>query len=186
MNKQVEFEGRFSVADVDKDIRTQNTSFKYTLADVILILLYAHNKPIRGKTKQMKEVFLVLNEVLPKENIQRIDFVPHRLGPYSEEVEYTINNLLMSNYITTSGKKTTNDFAIELTNKGKQYIRTKFLELPDHIKERLRTKRLEWDTHSTQGILNLVYTNYDKYLEKSVLKKRFAKIDWDDEGQKPE
>jgi hypothetical protein len=170
------------LARIDNLIKSQKDSFKYSLSDVILFLLYSDNRPIQGKTKQMKEVFLVLQEVLNEQNVQPIKFEKHKFGPYSELVEYVIDQLLFSNYILTRGKKTSNDFSIEITPKGREYIKDKFNKLPIHIQKRLKRKRYEWDTLTSKGILKLVYEHYPEYLENAVLKKRYERLNWDTEN----
>jgi hypothetical protein len=170
------------LTNIDNLIKNKRNSFKYSLSDVILFLLYSDKRPIQGKTKQMKEVFLVLQEVLDKQDIQPIKFEKHKFGPYSEVVEYVIDQLLFSNYILTRGKKTSNDFSIEITPKGKEYIKEKFNELPTQIQNQLKRKRDEWDTLTSKGILKLVYEHYPEYLENAILKKRYERLNWDTEN----
>lgn len=168
---------------IDDIIKKKKNSFKYSLSDVILFLLYSDNRPIQGKIKQMKEIFLVLQEVLYEQDIQPIKFQRHRFGPYSELVEYVIDQLLFSNHILTRGKKTSNDFSIEITPKGRDYIKHKFNELPINIQKRLKRKRDEWDTLTSKGILKLVYEHYPDYLENAVLKKRYERLNWDSDNK---
>ena len=177
----------YSVPEIDDMIKTKDfPDFKYSLSDSIMFLLAARNKPIKGKTRQMKEVFLALGEVLLKERVQPVQFIKHRLGPYSEEVEYVIENLIASNYVSTSGRKTEGDFAIKLTPKGLQHIEAKYNNLAEGTRKLLVRKRQEWDTFISQGILKLVYTHYSDYLEHSVYKHRYEKLDWDNDNQRPE
>ena len=51
-------------------------------------------------------------------------------------------------------------------------------------KQLLLNKREDWDTLTSTGIINYVYTHYPKYLAESVFKKRYAPIDWDDDLEK--
>lgn len=175
----------YSLRELDEMIRRQKEDFTYSLADSILFLLYAHNKPIRGKIKQMKEVFLMLNEVLQDQNVQPVYFEKKQFGPYSDAVEFTIEHLISWNYLESAGRKRSKDFAIALTPKGREYISRKFHELPESKRELLRKRRIEWDTHIPSGIMNIVYTHYDEYLENSVLKKRYEILDWGDDKQEP-
>jgi len=183
MTTDTESEKLYTISEIDDLIKKQVVTFKHTLADAILFLLYADRHPIKGKIKQQKEVFLALKEVMNTLNIQPVKFIKHRYGPYSEEVEDTIDQLVFSNFISVSGDKRTNDFAIEITPDGMEYIKEKFKDVPVDVQERLKAKREEWDTHTTQGILKVVYTYYDEYLEKSVFKDRYKKINWEDENQ---
>lgn len=176
----------FSLEELDRLRDEQKISFKYTLADVILFLLYAESDiPIRGKIKQMKEVFLALNQVFENKNIQPVFFRKYRFGPYSEEVENTIDQLAFLNLIKLRGKKNTNSFAIEISDKGKKLVHREYSELSPYIQKTLKEKRLRWDTHIPQGILKLVYRDYERFLENSVYKNRYQKLDWSDENQRP-
>lgn len=170
---------------LDKLIQTGDTNFSYTLSDVILFLLYADRKPIKGRIKQQKEVFLALKLVFNELSVQPIHFKKYRYGPYSEEVGNTIDQLVFSNHLEVSGKKISNDFAVQISPNGMNYIKNKFNELSNDIKKNLQHKREQWDTHSTQGILNIVYTHFPMYREKSVLKNRYGQLDWTDDKQVP-
>ena len=174
-----------TLQQIDELIKTTNIHFSYTLSDVILFLLYADRNPIQGRIKQQKEVFLALKLVFDKLSIQPVGFKKYRYGPYSEEVCDTIDQLVFSNHLEVSGKKTSNDFAIRISPSGMKYIKNKFSSLPDDIQKDLQRKREQWDTHSPKGILNVIYTHFPTYREKSVLKKRYEKLDWTDDEQVP-
>ena len=174
-----------TLSKIDELIKNESTNFTYTLSDVILFLLYASRKPIRGKIKQQKEIFLALKLVLNTLQIQPIHFKKHKFGPYNEEVENTIDQLVFSNNLSVTGKKSSNDFAIEISPSGMKRIKNKFDKLPDIIKKDLALKREQWDMHSSPGILNVVYTHFPEYREKSVLKKRYERLDWDNDEQVP-
>ena len=133
----------------------------------------------------MKEVFLALNQIFLNQGVQPVYFKKHRFGPYSQEVEHTIDQLLFTNFISVSGRKNTKDFAIGLTEKAGERIKSKYDKLPENIQKLLKQKRVEWDTHIPQGILKLVYRDYEEFLENSVFKKRYQKLDWDDIEQRP-
>jgi len=94
--------------------------------------------------------------------------------------------LIASNHVSASGKKTSGDFAIRLTPKGLRYIESKYNSLPEDTKKLLSRKRQEWDTFIPQGILKLVYTHYSDYLENSVYKFRYEKLNWNDDNQRPQ
>jgi len=187
MTNESHVERFYSTQEIDDMIKTKDfPEFKYTLSDAVMFLLAARNKPIKGRTRQMKEVFLALGEVLLKERVQPVHFIKHRLGPYSEEVEYTIEHLIASNYLSASGQKNTGDFAIKLTPKGLKHIEGKYNSLPENTRKLLSRKRQEWDSFISQGILKLVYTHYTDYLENSVYKYRYEKLDWNNDNQRPE
>lgn len=173
-----------TLQEIDEQIPKVEIDFKYTLSDAILFLLYSDRKPIKGKIKQQKEVFLALNLVLDKIPIQPVYFKKHRFGPYSEEVEHTIDQLVFSNHLKVSGgDKRSNQFSISISPNGMNYIKDKFNELPNDVQTKLEKSREEWDTHTPDGILNVVYTHFPEYLENSVLKNRYEQLDWDDDTQ---
>ena len=179
-------EKTYSLEEIDSMRKSEETSFEHTLADVILFLLYSEKDlPIRGKIKQMKQVFLTLNQIFKNENVQPVFFRKYRFGPYSKQVEKTIDQLAFLNLITLRGKKNTNNFAIEINDKGGKLIHKEFHNLPENIKSMLKEKRLRWDSHISQGMLKLVYRDYDNFLENSVYKKRYQKLDWSNEKQRP-
>lgn len=126
MDEKTLAEKLYTVSEIDALIKEQTKDFKYSLFDVILLLLYADRDSIRGKIRQMKQVFLTLKEVLPKNSTQPVIFKPKQFGPFSEEIEYTIDHLAFSNYVSIHGKKLTNDFSIQIEQKGLQYIKDRF------------------------------------------------------------
>lgn len=184
MDEKILAEKLYTVSEIDDLIKQQTKDFKYSLFDVILLLLYADRDSIRGKVRQMKQVFLTLKEVLPKNSTQPVIFKPKQFGPHSEEIEYTIDHLTFSNYVSIHGKKTTNDFSIQIEQKGVQYIKDRFDSLSLDIQATLKEKRHEWDTFTPTGIINYVYIHNKEFLENSVLKKRHQ-IDWSDVNQLP-
>jgi len=185
LREEIHIDRLYSVRDIDYQIKNGTfPDFKYSLSDTILFLLMARRKPIKGKIKQMKEVFLTIAEVF-KDKVQPVNFVRHRYGPHSEEVEFAIEHLISSNYLSASGNKKEGDFAIKLTPKGENYIELKYNNLPDNLRATLERKRQEWDTFISQGILKLVYTHYSQYLENSVYKRRYEKLDWSNDNQEP-
>lgn len=184
MTADSNYDKNLTLQEIDELIPKEKVDFKYTLSDAILFLLYSDRKPIKGKTKQQKEVFLALKLVLDKIPIQPVHFKKHRFGPYSEEVEHTIDQLVFSNNLKVSGgDKRSNQFSINISPNGMNFIKDKFNELPTMVQEKLKKSREEWDTHTPEGILNVVYTHFPEYLENSILKNRYEQLDWDDENQ---
>lgn len=172
----------FTIDDIDRYVKSTSSKLEFTLFDVILILLYSDkNEALVGKTKQMKEIFLTLVE-LQALKAEKVKFGLNRFGPYSEEVEDAIDNLLFLNYVSAIGTKNENNFGIKITNKGSNYIQNSFEKLPESTKSLLKHKREQWDTLTPQGVVNYVYTHYPKYLAESVFKKRYAPINWEDDN----
>ena len=175
----------YSLSEIDEIIKNQKDEIEFTIGDVVLLLLYADEEPIKGKIRQMKEVFLALKEILPKKNFQPVMFEKKQFGPYSEEVEHTIEQLTFANYVEIIGNKISNDFVLKITSKGALHIKKKFDSLPENIQIGLKQKREEWDSFIPSGIIHYVYIHNEEFLENSVLKNRYKKLDWADEKQKP-
>lgn len=171
----------YSLDELDEIVRRAGT-FKFTLEDVILLLLYADPLPIEGRTRLMKQVFLAMTELLPEEDTEPVTFRKHRFGPYSERVEGAAEQLAFANKVEASRGKRRGNYQLSITQRGRAHIRAKFDSLPGDARAAFKQKRMEWDTFTPQGMIGYVYVHNKEYLEKSVLKKRFG-LDWSDKKQ---
>jgi len=152
---------------------------KYTVSDSILLTLYAQsNKPIYGRVVMMKEVFLLIKEILKEDEAQDAKFIPYRLGMYSFTVGNALTNLEYSGYIERKGKKNTKLEQFELTDKGKKHISKIWNTLPVETQKIAEEKRKGWDQLGYDGILRFVYRKYPEYKEKSCIKERYKTITW--------
>jgi predicted transcriptional regulator len=152
---------------------------KYSVSDCILLTLFAQrDQPIVGRLVMMKEVFLIIKEVLNEQEIQDPKYIPYRLGMYSFTVGNALTNLEYSGFIIRKGKKNTRLEQFELTQKGKDYIRKTWNSLNASTQKTAEEKRKGWDQLGYDGILRLVYRKYPEYKEKSCLKDRYKTITW--------
>lgn len=152
---------------------------KYTVADCILLTLFSQpEKPIVGRVVMMKEVFLIIKEILREENTQDAKFIPYRLGMYSFTVGNALTNLEYSGFVERKGKKNTKLEQFSLTEKGKKYISRIWETLPPDTQKIAKEKRKGWDQLGYDGILRLVYRKYPEFKEKSCLKDRYKNITW--------
>ena len=106
MSETSEFQKGYSLEEIEQIRKEQKVKFDYTLTDAILFLLYADKEPIKGKTKQMKEIFLTLNQVLPKEKIVEIAMVKAKgLGYLVDrmEVHCDEDNKVFSDFLQQKG-----------------------------------------------------------------------------------
>ena len=163
----------YSLEEIDEAADRLARKIKFTLEDVLLLLLYADPRPIEGKTRLMKEVFLALEEVLPKDEAERVDFRPHRFGPYTERVYAAADRLAFTNKVQVAMDKNRGGHSVAITPKGRAQIGARFNALSARTRKRLVQKRLEWDTLTPAGIRDYVYTHYEEYLENALLKSRF-------------
>lgn len=162
-----------------KKVISELKAKKYAVSDCILLMLYAQSdKPIFGRVLLVKEVFLLMKEILDKEETQDAKFIPYRLGMYSFTVGNALVNLEYSGYIERKGKKNAKLEQFELTDKGKKYVSEIWNTLPKIIQDITKEKRKGWDQLGYDGILRLVYRKYPEYREKSCLKERYKTITW--------
>lgn len=175
---RLSYDRLYTLSEIDDVILGQVGSVRLTTADVVLLLLYAEPRPIQGKIRQMKQVFLALREILPEADVEPVAFEPRQFGPYSKQVENTIEQLVFANYAAISGKSH-HDYRLTITPKGRAYIAGKFDSLPHRIREKLAQKRREWDTLTPKGMMHYVYVHNPKYLENAILKNRYKDMDWD-------
>ncbi len=183
MSEEILSEKQYTVEEADQILEKFDYTelSEYSLFDTILLLLYADSSyPIDGKVKQQKEIFLSYKEVFSKlPEFKQVDFDKKRYGPFSEEVDHTIDDMAFSNYIKIEGKKKPDTLRISITDKGKKFVSKKFSELPSEIQGELKKKRADWDSMSTSGIMNYVYLHYPEYRENALQKKRFKPLDWE-------
>ena len=162
-----------------KEIFNEIKRKKFTISDVLLLLLYSHSeKSIFGRVSLMKQMFLLTNEVLDKTDVQDPKFVPYRYGMYSFVVGNELTNLDYSGYIERRGRKNSKLEQFRLTDKGKKRISGTFNSLPNPLQETIKEKRKGWDQLGQDGILRLVYQKYPEYKEESPVKERYKSIEW--------
>ena len=151
------------------------------IKDVILALFSTQSdKPIYGRTMLMKQVFLIFEEILKKQNIdfQDPNFVPYYYGPYSFLVTDIIENLEFEGHITITGKKNTNKEAFTITKQGIEKSNKIHSLRSKKIMDEIKEKRVGWDELGTSGILKYVYHYYPKFKDKSKIKERYKEITW--------
>lgn len=152
---------------------------KINAAEGILLLLAVTDKPIYGRIKLFKELFLLEKEVFNKNSyLEHMQFVPYRFGPYSFRVGHLLEDLEMLGLILRKGKKNTGDESFSITEKGRKYIARLFDELPKDLLEEVKKRRIGWDELGSDGILRYVYQHYPEYKQKSELKEKYKTITW--------
>jgi hypothetical protein len=152
---------------------------KFTVADSILLLLYSYpEKPIFGRILLMKEVFLLVKEILNESETQDARFVPYYYGMYSFLVTSVINNLEFCRYVEVKGTRNSKLERFCITNKGCKHISRLYDSLPEETRVKIREKRKGWDQLGYEGILRLVYQKYPKFKEASKIKERYKRIEW--------
>lgn len=152
---------------------------RFTVSDIVLILLFAHHdKPLFGRVSMMKQVFLLIEEILEKEEIQEAKYIPYRYGMYSFTVGNALSNLVYSGLIDRRGRKNSKLEQFYLTDKGKEKIISKYSSLPTDLQKEISEKRKGWDQLGYDGILRFVYQKYPQYVDKSKIRERYKTIIW--------
>jgi predicted transcriptional regulator len=152
---------------------------KYTVSDCVLLTLFAQpDKPIVGRVVMMKEVFLIIKEVLKDDEVQDPKFIPYRLGMYSFTVGNALTNLEYSGFLERKGKKNTKLEQFILTEKGRKHISRIWNSLSADTQRLAEERRKGWDQLGYDGILRLVYRKYPEYKDKSCIKDRYKTITW--------
>lgn len=167
----------YALSEIDDAVMGQIARVRFTVADVVLLLLYADPRPIRGKILQMKQVFLALREILPESDVEPVRFEPRRSGPYSEDVEDAIEQLVFTNYAAISGGSR-RDYELSITPRGRAYAAGVFDALSPAVREKLAQKRREWDTLTPAGMMRYAYVHNPELLANSALEGRYRGMDW--------
>lgn len=158
---------------------------KYTVEDVVLLLLYADPHPIEGRVRQTEQVFLAATEVLGAPGVEPPIYHGRRFGPHSDHVEGAIEQLILSNSVRATGDRRRSDYRLEITPLGRARIKVKYASLPPRTREMLAQKRLEWDTFTPAGIVDYACIHSRERLENSVFRDRFGAW-WGNADQKEE
>jgi hypothetical protein len=127
---------------------------------LVALLLSGADKPIGSKVNFQKELFLLIKAMPQFESL--FDFMPHRLGPYSNSAEHVIEN---NPELFVADKK-----GIYLSDEGKQFSASVEKEMRPENFERLSQSvqfiRSIYDHLTDDEFMFLVYMTYG-YTEKS-------------------
>ena len=150
-----------------------------TLDEFALTLLYvADSKPILGKTRFVKEIFLAYKDMEKKYSIEDFHFVPYHYGPYSFRLMEILDSLIMFGLVETSGNPVSNSYVISLTQIGKKEAEEAVKKFNNEDIEYLRNKRIGWDQMTSRALIHYTYNKYEEYTKWSKIKHKFEKIEW--------
>lgn len=137
---------------------------------IICSLGALHNSPLRSKTKIQKLLFLISNVFDGYKDI--LEFEPHLFGPYSETVDYVLEDLIKLDLVEKSGKQ------YKLTDNGIKIF--KCLSPKKDIMRVIEDFKEFLNDLSNNELLTFVYVSYPEYIEESAkwdeLKKEREKI----------
>ncbi|KXA95608.1 hypothetical protein AKJ36_00120 [candidate division MSBL1 archaeon SCGC-AAA259I07] len=137
-----------------------------------LALVYANEgEAVEGRTRFQKMIFLAQKQSDEIQSVEKYDFIPYDYGPFSKELYDDIDELVERGIVkertkTRNGKK---KYFYELSEKGREIIRSKLQD--ENFKEIERTIeeiKSEFNSMELPKLLDIVYSRYPKYAEKSV------------------
>lgn len=137
--------------------------------DWILSLLFAggrrrkYNEPIAGRTRLMKEIFLLWKRV--GEPSELFDFYGYKFGPHSDEVLQTLEGLVRSGFVeSTPGYGSE---AYSLTPRGVERTRGIFRSLDEASRRLLVDVKIQFNTMRLHDLLDYVYDRFPDYTDES-------------------
>jgi len=134
----------------------------------LLVFFYAaNNKPTYGKLMLIKQIFILIKEVLPELG-PIFEFTPHYYGPHSFDLIAAIEELSKKGLvdIKTSGSRT--DY--KLTNAGIEAAQKIQQKLPTEVFQKIETFKRSISELSQGGILRYVYGKYPEYTQNSLIR----------------
>jgi uncharacterized protein len=144
----------------------------------VLLLLFApgntggYGEPIEGRTRLMKEVFLLDHEGHSDEPLLHVGpFMPYKFGPFSVKVLGALDDLANLKLITvTPGDEWTTRFA--LSDDGKREAKTLWSQLPPDARKDLLVVKSSYNAEPLTSLLHYVYAKYPEYTVESELRGR--------------
>lgn len=157
-----------NMREVDQS-RAQSFSH-FQKEDWLLVVLFAHHpSPVRGKTRLVKELFLLGMESIP-EIEKAFSWKPHIYGPYAPEIYQVLEELQSRDLIHVEMERPNSVFVDEdsirydysLTPKGLELARDRWNEFPTGKQEALKQVVYLSNRLGLLGLLHYVYTTYPR------------------------
>ncbi|WNY23738.1 hypothetical protein MmiHf6_10530 [Methanimicrococcus hongohii] len=153
-----------------------------SLDELIMLVLYAQpDKPIKGKTVFVEEIFIIY-DVFFKKNadfyVQNGEYYASESGPYSDKVVELASILRYSGLLVIENDRKDQDALYSLTKFGRIHAEELFLSLPEKMQTEIIEYRKNLDELGHKGILAYVQEKYENYIVKSVVKSKRLKIEW--------
>ena len=135
---------------------------------LLLLLLYeAKSKLITGKTRLQKLLFLLQEEQI---KLPVFTFKAYKYGPYSEEVDDTVESLSFKDFIEVDKAN------FLLSGKGSTIIEKKLKSKYSDLVEKARRIISSFGSLNDELLLLYVYTKYPQYTIKSEIKGEMQQI----------
>jgi hypothetical protein len=164
-----------------------NMSLKSSL-ELFLALLYANEaKAIKGSTRLVKMIFLLVKEEGFEKFEEELKFEAWKFGPWSSSISLdypqTMENLNLLEITKTDDLEIDADSLLVadfqrkdqmsnymLSEKGKDVAKVYYERLDTKEKEKLERLKKIWNEKTLSELLNYVYLRYDEYTKHSVVK----------------
>lgn len=153
---------------------------KYTLSDLILILLYSQPQVIRGQTKFFRQMFFLDRLVFRKQTRTDLKFVRYNHGPYSFQVANKLNHLVALKLVEKTKRGGSKIDEFKITPVGEKKIERKYATLSPKTRDDIEKIRKGIDQ---LGIIKSI--NYKKILKeyqdltmKTGAGERYKLISW--------
>lgn len=132
-----------------------------------LLLLYSNNRPVNGRTRMQKLVFLTEKKL----DLDEYNFIPYNYGPFSKELYEDIDDLITENYIEETHEEIDGNviFTYKLTPNGRE-LAEKLLLNPEFKKkyatiEYIKSNYCYLTLHT---LIEKVYAEYPIYAINSI------------------
>lgn len=160
-------EGEFTTVN-PKCYDNQNRGNKYSIKDMLLLLLGVDADIPLKKILLMKEAFLFEKELSYDLHLsfEPLNFIPYKYGSYSKLIDETLVEMEDLLIIDNSSRK----FEIKLNDEGKKEAEQLIDTLPIDIINKIKFTRIGWDQLGTKGILKRVYIDYPVYVVNCEIK----------------
>lgn len=141
----------------------------------VLLLLFApgrtgsYGEPIEGRTRLMKEAFLLDHEGKSDEPLLHVGpFIAYKFGPFNAKVLSVLDDLENSGRITvSSGDEWSRRYA--LTGAGRKEASALWSQLPSDARKDLLVVKSSYNGEPLTSLLHYVYSKYPEYTVESEL-----------------
>ncbi|MFY9716466.1 MAG: hypothetical protein WAK40_00815 [Thermoplasmata archaeon] len=149
----------------------------------LLLLLFApgetgdYSEPITGKTRLMKEAFLLDHEGSSDEPLVHPGpFIPYKYGPFSVKVATALDDLSnMGLVLPSKGDESTITFV--LSAEGRKEAGELWAQMPPDAKRDLLVVKSSYNRQPLTSLLHYVYSKYPEYTVESELREQLVGSD---------
>ena len=134
-----------SLGEADEAILRRAGRIRLTAEDVVLLLLRADPRPVRGADALAGMAYLAVTGPLAESGVEPIAFRRGRGGrPRSDHVDRALEQLAFTGNVAVSGGRTRAGAAVTITPRGRGRIADKYGRLPAAARSALGRGRAEW------------------------------------------